>query len=104
MTFFRSRLRAAIVLRTLLASAAACMGFVEWSDGNAGTPTYSIDFFTISAGGNTLSNPCYRLNGTLGQVVPGYSSGMLYSLNAGYWQPAPFTVSDEIFFSGFEGC
>jgi hypothetical protein len=71
----------------------------------AGTPpTYIIDFYTISAGGNTLHGSCYRLSGTLGQAAPGYSSGSIYSLIAGYWQPAPTTATDEIFFNGFQGC
>ena len=75
------------------------------SDGRAGTPpTYSIDFHTISAGGNALHGSCYRLSGALGQAAPGYSSGSTYSLIAGYWQPGPPSAVDEIFFNGFEGC
>lgn len=74
------------------------------SDLRAGTPTYSIDFHTISAGGNALHGNCYRLSGTVGQVAPGYSSGSTYSLIAGYWQPGPPAAVDEIFFNGFEGC
>jgi hypothetical protein len=67
-------------------------------------PTYSIDFFAISAGGNTLHGNCYRLSGTVAQVAPGYSSGSIDSLIAGYWQPAPTAATDEIFFNGFQGC
>ena len=71
----------------------------------AGTqPAYSIDIYTISAGGNTLHDNCYRLSGTVGQAAPGYSSGSIYSLIAGYWQPAPTAATDEIFFNGFERC
>jgi hypothetical protein len=72
---------------------------------HAGTPsTYSIDFHVISAGGNSLKSSCFRLKGTVGQPAPGYSSGAIYSLIAGYWQPASSTASDEIFYNGFEGC
>jgi hypothetical protein len=75
------------------------------SDAHAGTtPTYSIDFHVISAGGTSLKSSCFRLSGTVGQPVPGYSSGNIYSLIAGYWQPAAATGSDEIFYNGFEGC
>jgi hypothetical protein len=75
------------------------------SDAHAGTtPTYSIDFQVISAGGTSLKSSCFRLSGTVGQPVPGYSSGNIYSLIAGYWQPAAATGSDEIFYNGFEGC
>jgi hypothetical protein len=70
----------------------------------AAAPTYSIDFYVISAGGNTLYGSCYRLSGTVGQPAPGYSSGSIDSLIAGYWQPAPMAVTDEIFFNGFQGC
>ena len=67
-------------------------------------PTYSIDFYVIGAGGNTLHGNCYRLSGTVGQAAPGYSSGSIDSLIAGYWQPAPIVATDEIFFNGFQGC
>jgi hypothetical protein len=78
---------------------------LRWSDARAGTPpTYSIDFYAISAGGNTLHGNCYRLSGTVGQAAPGYSSGSIDSLIAGYWQPAPIVATDEIFFNGFQGC
>jgi hypothetical protein len=70
----------------------------------ADAPTYSIDFHTISAGGNTLSGSCYRLSATVAQVAPGYSSGGIYSLIAGYWQAPPSLATDEIFFNGFEVC
>jgi hypothetical protein len=70
----------------------------------AAAPTYSIDFYVISAGGNTLYGSCYRLSGTVAQAAPGYSSGSIDSLIAGYWQPAPTAAADEIFFNGFQGC
>jgi len=74
------------------------------ADSRADPPTYSIDFHTISAGGNTLSGNCYRLSATVAQVAPGYSSGGIYSLIAGYWQPPTSSATDEIFFNGFEVC
>jgi hypothetical protein len=40
----------------------------------------------------------------VGQPAPGYSSGSIESLIAGYWQPAPTAATDEIFFNGFQGC
>jgi hypothetical protein len=78
---------------------------LAWSEAHAGgAPTYRIDFYVISSGGGQLKNSCFRLSGTVGQPAPGYSSGAIYSLIAGYWQPAPATLSDEIFYNGFEGC
>ena len=80
-----------------------CIGMSP-ADSLADAPTYSIDFHTISAGGDTLSSSCYRLSATVAQVAPGYSSGNIYSLIAGYWQAAPPSATDEIFFNGFEEC
>jgi hypothetical protein len=87
----------------LLAVAAVTLGVLGSVRAGA-PPTYSIDFFAISAGGNTLHGDCYRLSGTVGQPAPGYSSGSIESLIAGYWQPAPTAATDEIFFNGFQGC
>jgi hypothetical protein len=76
----------------------------------ADTPTFSIDWHVISSGGTTLSggdtsrSTCFIVNGTLAQVVPGYSSGGVYSVYAGFWAGAPTHNTDEIFFDGFEGC
>jgi hypothetical protein len=103
MKCFRTR-RARLTVCLLAAMVLASTTALRWSDARAGTPTYSINFYTISAGGNTLRGSCYRLSGTLGQVAPGYSSGSIDSLIAGYWQPAPTAATDEIFFNGFQGC
>lgn len=72
--------------------------------------TFSIDWHVISAGGSTLTggstsrSSCFIVNGTLAQVAPGYSSGGVYSIYAGFWVSAPTRNTDEIFFDGFEGC
>jgi hypothetical protein len=72
--------------------------------------TFSIDWHVISSGGTTLSggdtsrSTCFIVNGTLAQVAPGYSSGGIYSVYAGFWAGAPTQNTDEIFFDGFEGC
>jgi hypothetical protein len=104
MTRFRKWPRITPTLCVLAVMALASTIALRWSDARAGTPTYNIDFYTISAGGNTLHGNCYRLSGTVGQAAPGYSSGSIYSLIAGYWQPAPTAATDEIFFNGFQGC
>ena len=92
-------------IRFPLFIAGAAAALVAFGSIHAGAPpTYSIDFFAISAGGNTLFGNCYRLSGTVGQPAPGYSSGSIDSLIAGYWQPAPIVATDEIFFNGFQGC
>lgn len=74
------------------------------SDSRAGSPTYSIDIHRISAGGGSLRNACYRLNGSIGQPAPGYSSGTTYSVNAGLWPAVAVERPDQLFFSGLEGC
>lgn len=89
---------------TLLSLTVSLLIAVLPADSRADAPTYSIDFHTISAGGNTLRGSCYSLSATVAQVAPGYSSGAIYSLIAGYWQPVPASATDEIFFNGFEVC
>ncbi len=103
MKIFLLHLRFA-VNATLLSAMVFLSGAVLPVASRADAPTYSVDFYTISAGGNTLSGNCYRLSATVAQVAPGYSSGGIYSLVAGYWQPPPSSATDEIFFNGFEGC
>ena len=104
MTYFRMR-HTGMTLSVLAMIVSMSTIFLRWSDARAGTaPTYSITFYAISTGGNTLRGSCYGLSGTLGQAAPGYSSGSIESLIAGYWQPAPIVATDEIFFNGFEGC
>ena len=67
--------------------------------------TYSIDFYAITSGGNTLRGTCFVITGSVAQVSPGYSSHGIYALYAGYQFPAPpDNLGDEIFFNGFEGC
>jgi hypothetical protein len=75
-------------------------------ESRAGTPTpqFSIDWHVISPGGTQLRSNCFVLDGTLGQPVPGYSSGGIFAVLSGYWSVAPITGTDEIFFNGFEGC
>lgn len=68
------------------------------------TPTYSIDFHRVSAGGGSLRNSCYRLDGSIGQPAPGYSSGPTITLVAGFQPAGIVDRPDQLFFSGFEGC
>jgi hypothetical protein len=74
------------------------------SETRAGTPTYHIDFHRISAGGGLLRNSCYRLDGSIGQPAPGYSSGPTMTLVAGFQPAGIVDRPDQLFFSGFEGC
>lgn len=97
----RDRLRVfALALAALTALIAA-----PSRESRAGTtPTYSIDFHRISAGGGSLRNACYRLVGSVGQPAPGYSSGPTYTVVAGFMPVAIVERPDQLFFSGFEGC
>ena len=67
-------------------------------------PTFRIDWHVLSAGGAALRNTCVRVNGTVAQTAPGYSSGGIYALLSGYWSAASPTVIDTVFFNGFEEC
>jgi hypothetical protein len=94
-----------------LIGAAFVLGVSTASVASAQAQTsFSIDWHVISSGGTTLSggdtsrSTCFIVNGTLAQVVPGYSSGGVYSVYAGFWAGAPTHNTDEIFFDGFEGC
>jgi hypothetical protein len=99
MTFHRLRPRA-----RLAASALAIAALVAGVPIRAGTPTYSIDFHVITAGGSAMrSTTCYGLVGSVGQTAPGYSSASTYSIVAGFWT-GEAAASDEIFYNGFEGC
>jgi hypothetical protein len=72
---------------------------------SAQSGTYSVDFYAITAGGNTLRGECFIVTGSVGQIAPGYSSGGIYALYSGYQFPVPSgNLGDEIFFNGFEGC
>lgn len=95
-----------LCVRATLLGAMTCVGTATLSSNSrAGVPpTYRIDFHAISAGGQSLRGACYRLSATMGQVAPGYSSAAIYSMIAGYWQPAPPAAADEIFFNEFEVC
>src|SRR5512141_125477 len=104
MTYLRMRRDAGLSLSALAMMVLASTAALRWSDARAGTPTYSIDFYVMGNGGHTLQGNCFRLSGTVGQPAPGYSSGSIESLIAGYWQPAPIVAVDEIFFNGFQGC
>ncbi|QBB71121.1 hypothetical protein ELE36_12580 [Pseudolysobacter antarcticus] len=68
-------------------------------------PTFSIDWHVITGVGQLHAhNSCFDLSGTIGQPVPGYSSGGTYSVISGFWTVAAISGRDEIFFNGFEVC
>ena len=67
-------------------------------------PPFSIDWHVISAGGTTLRTSCFRLTGSAGQAVPGYSSGGIYAVLSGYFALPSTTQADSIFLDGFEEC
>lgn len=95
--------------RALIAAALFLGGSIASDSRAQSAPTYAIDWHLISSGGTTLvggtsRSSCFIVNGSVGQVAPGYSSGGLYSLYAGFWTAAPTMRTDEIFFDGFEGC
>ena len=100
----RARSRARLATPVLAAIALAGVCALPGSDSRAQATTPTIGFHTVSAGGHSFQNSCYRLSGTTGQAAPGYSSGLTESLLAGFWSAPPTTGLDEIFFNGFEDC
>ncbi|MBN8742377.1 MAG: hypothetical protein BGP24_01885 [Lysobacterales bacterium 69-70] len=88
----------------VLVALAAALTVSPSSDSRAGTATYRIDIHRISAGGGSLHNACYRLDGSVGQPAPGYSNGATLSVNAGFWPAVAVDRPDQLFFSGFQGC
>jgi hypothetical protein len=99
---FRARVR---IRFSMPAIAAFVLGFsVSLAADSPAQAASSIGFHYISAGGHALTNSCYRMSGTAGQPVPGYSSATNISVVEGFWTAAPTTGLDEIFFNGFEDC
>jgi energy-converting hydrogenase Eha subunit H len=93
------------MLNRLLSIIVGAVMFVGAAPVAQSTGTYSIDFYAITSGGNTLHGKCFFVTGSVGQVAPGYSSHGIYALYAGYQFPvAAESTSDEIFFNSFEGC
>ncbi len=99
------RVSSGFCLRAVVATVLMWATALYWADARAGASSmYSIDFHVIGAGGHSLQGSCFRLSGTVGQPAPGYSSGSIYALIAGYWVNADAADSDEIFYNGFEDC
>jgi hypothetical protein len=88
----------------LAAAVLVCIAAVPWSDTQAQQTPSGIGLHLLDSGAKKLSNPCYRLTGTVGEAAPGYSSSATYSINAGFLAATPKTDHDEIFFNSFEGC
>ena len=91
-------------LTLLLLGLAASLGAPSNAQSSGGT--YDITFYAITSGGDTLRGKCFVVAGSVAQIAPGYSSGGIYALYAGYQFPVPAMSAsgDEIFFNGFEGC
>jgi len=47
--------------------------------------TYSIDWFTVDAGGGTSSGGTFSVNGTIGQPDAGIMNGGQFSSTGGFW-------------------
>lgn len=99
----RSRARSRVTWPVLVACATLGLGAVPGIDSGAQAST-SMGFHFIGSAGHNLKNACYHLSGTAGQAAPGYSSSSRYGLNEGFWEAAPTTALDEIFFNSFEDC
>jgi hypothetical protein len=101
----RIRISSGFSLRSVFAMALmSATALQEPNVDAAPSPAYSIDFHVMGAGGHAVQGSCFRLSGMGGQPAPGYSSGSIYSLIAGYWVKTDAADSDEIFYNGFEDC
>ena len=88
----------------LRSACAAAMAFAFGSIHAAGQ-TFSIDAYVMSAGTSVHSgSPCFRMQATIAEPAPGYSSSATYSLSAGFRYVTQNIGSDAIFFAGFEDC
>jgi len=63
----------------------ALFGFVWAGATSVLAQSYSIDWFSIDAGGGTSTGGVYSVSGTIGQPDSGVSSGGNYSLIGGFW-------------------
>lgn len=95
---------AGVGMKAMSAIVIAAFCAIPWSDSSAGAGAPAVDFHVISAGGQTQTNSCFRLSGTVGQVAPGYSNNATNAVFAGFWAAASSTEADEIFFNSFEAC
>jgi len=50
-----------------------------------GAPTYTLDWWTVDAGGGVSQKGTYSLSGTVGQPDPGSLGNDGYSLVGGFW-------------------
>jgi hypothetical protein len=105
---FAARKRVRAAMPALAIALMAGTGMLPRSDVLAQGVSPSIDFHFIGAGEQPRKNSCFRLSGSVGQVAPGYSSGLSNSIVAGFQAAAPSPTSvggmDELFFNGFEDC
>jgi hypothetical protein len=63
-----------------------------------------VPLHVVTAGGSSLTSVCFRLIGSVGQPVPGYSSGSTNYVAAGVLTATAGTSGDAIFFNSFEDC
>lgn len=83
---------------------AAAIAFA-WGSIQAAGQTFSIDAYVMSVGTSAHSvSPCFRMQATIAEPAPGYSSSTSYSLYAGFRYVTQNLGSDTIFFAGFEDC
>jgi len=72
---------------------------------SAAATNFSVDAHVVTSGTSTQSaSSCFRLQATIAEAAPGYSSSPTYSLSAGFRYASRGLGGDEIFFGGFEDC
>ena len=60
---------------------------------------YTMDWFTVDAGGGRSSGGGFNVEGTFGQPDAGDASGSGFALRGGFW---PGELPDPLFKNGFE--
>lgn len=86
----------ALVASTPLAAGEAARGKQERVPEGTG---YTMDWFTVDAGGGSSSGGGFSVEGTFGQPDAGDASGSGFALRGGFW---PGELPDPLFRNGFE--
>lgn len=80
------------------------MAAISASAAPEGSPSYSIDWYTIDGGGGTSIGGKFSLTGTIGQfdAQPGGAAGGDFTLIGGFWAGSSGSPMELMFEDGFE--
>jgi hypothetical protein len=64
---------------------------------SANEPNYTLDWWTVDGGGETIGSGIYVLQGTVGQPDGGVLSGGGYVLSGGFWGGGSGAVEYDVY-------